>query len=101
VNKSVENPTGSLTLKDEEFLGKHRHMGMLKYRDLDAGYCTACGTVYNITCPQCGIVARNMHDATDNLFFVQRPLETKREEGQLWTKCVCRKCDFAFKVVVH
>ena len=99
-NQSSENPGGSLNVRDREALGRHRYLGLLKYRDFEAGYCRACAVVYGVTCPNCQ-AASGSHQHTDAIFNVQHPLETIIQEGFVWTPVECRKCDFRFRVMVQ
>lgn len=101
MNKSLVNPGGSFTTKDRETLGLYKHHGLMRYKDLEAGYCIACGTVYGVSCPNCKAEAgaHGRHD--DSLFIVNRPLESDRYQGQEWTLTQCRKCDYKFKVLVQ
>lgn len=100
-NQSSENPTGTLNTKDAEALGRHSHLGLLRYRDFDAGYCNACGLVYNIECPRCHANSGRHGVHVDPLFKVSHPLEVTRAEGFVWTTVECQKCDFKFRVMVH
>jgi hypothetical protein len=101
VNKSSETPGDSLNLKDQEFLARYSINARLRYKDPEAGYCTACGSVYGVTCPKCKAVSgvHGFHDA--DLFRVDRPIETVRSDGFNWVVTECAKCDFRFRVIVQ
>ena len=99
-NQSSENPTGTLNVRDKEALGRHSELGLLRYRDFDAGYCNACGLVFNVQCPKCKANSGAHGSHIDPIFTVSHPIEPVRQEGQVWISVQCRKCDFRFKVMV-
>ena len=89
------------TTKEKYLLGRFKHLGLMQYRDFDGYYCIGCGVVYNVLCAKCGAKSSHNHLVPDDLFIVQRPLETRKLDNMQWTKVDCSKCDFRFLVIVQ
>lgn len=103
-HKSGSATGDTLTLREQEILGRYRNSGLLRYRDFDAMYCVACERVYGVECPICKTVVGSRHMFNiyeETPFIVDRPLITDEQSGIRWTKVTCRKCDYSFKVPVH
>jgi len=90
----------NFTSAEEAILAHHSKRGLLKYKDLEAGYCLACGAVYNVQCPLCSVKSDVYHDS-EQFFKVKRPVEARREDGFNWVVVTCRKCDFLFRVIIN
>lgn len=95
----------NLTSRELNTLGRYRHLGLMRYKDLDAFYCSECSIVFNVKCANCGIRSENTkHMAMENsdaVFNVERPLTTIKADGLYWTVVECKKCDFRFRVIVR
>jgi hypothetical protein len=92
----------SLQARERNTLGVFRARGGLRYKDMDAYFCTACETVIGVECPNCKTKSGDHRNTFDvGVFVVERPLTTDRYMGAPWTKVYCRKCDFAFHILVR
>lgn len=88
----------SFTLKERNQLGEYRQRGLLRFRDTNAFFCSACYQVFGAYCPNCKVRANANHSFDGETVF--------RDEGSLdnwngfiWRQVTCLKCDYSFKVI--
>jgi hypothetical protein len=92
--------TDNLTVKEKNFLGKWNDVGLTKYGDTNAYYCSLCENIYGVTCPRCGIETPRSHISDyPKVFNVERPIIPEMDMRHYWIKVVCIKCDYRFKVI--
>ncbi len=96
-----ESPTArgdSFTIREKGWLGRYSANAMLRFRDVNAYYCSACDRCYGIYCPNCKITTSPIHLPDAEKVFIASGI-TDRWDGHTWMRITCRKCDFVFKVI--
>jgi len=98
--------TGYFTNAQNNALAEHSKQSLMRYKDLDAYFCSACWYVYGVTCPKCYVKSDPPHmrptvRKDDPLFEVRGGEDYDRKEGLIWVITVCRKCSFSFRVIVR
>lgn len=107
-NSATQTGQGGQTNADNDRLGEFTARALLRYRDVDAYYCSGCNSVFGVKCPRCGLCS----DGYDVLRMntIGHALSNGGErtfrmipeydwfEGLVWVRVACRKCDFEFRV---
>jgi hypothetical protein len=88
----------TFTNREKGFLGMYRANAMLRFRDTNSYYCSACDRCYGVYCPNCKIATSLTHLPDAEKVFVALNI-TDRWDGHTWMRITCRKCDYTFKVI--
>lgn len=105
----IEHQAGSATgetytTREREFLARYSANGLMRYKDLEAFACRACGIVYGVTCPNCKESGPKSHDVqSGNTKFIatDRPWTSDYHDSFYWAKVECNNCGFMFKVIAR
>jgi hypothetical protein len=98
---------GNFTNDQLRVLANYKNRASMRYKDLSAFFCSACWFVYGVECPSCHARSpkdhfRSTESADDDpIFEVRGGMDYDRKDGLTWVIATCRKCSFAFRVIVR